>query len=136
MPERTPAGVLDVAYEESGDPGGWPVVLLHGFPYDVRAYDAVVPTLAAAGARVVVPWLRGFGPTRFLSGETPRSPAISSTGSPGTSRISAKVSRVTPKKVGINSPRRLAMNDSIRRFYSVAGSGYRTAWPGIVVRVA
>lgn len=73
MPERIPAGVLEVAYEESGDPGGWPVVLLHGFPYDVRAYDAVVPALAAAGARVVVPWLRGFGPTRFLSGETPRS---------------------------------------------------------------
>ena len=73
MLERTPAGVLDVAYESRGDPGGWPVVLLHGFPYDVRAYDAVAPLLAAAGARVVVPWLRGFGPTRFLSGETPRS---------------------------------------------------------------
>lgn len=73
MLERIPAGALDVAYEEGGDPGGWPVVLLHGFPYDVRAYDAVVPPLAAAGARVIVPWLRGFGPTRFLSDQTPRS---------------------------------------------------------------
>ena len=67
------AGPLSIAFEESGDPGGWPVVLLHGFPYDVRAYDAVAPVLAAAGARVVVPYLRGFGPTRFLSDDTPRS---------------------------------------------------------------
>ncbi len=70
---RIEAGVLSVAYEESGDPGGWPAVLLHGFPYDVRAYDAVAPVLAAAGARVIVPWLRGYGPTRFLSEDTPRS---------------------------------------------------------------
>jgi pimeloyl-ACP methyl ester carboxylesterase len=49
------------------------VILLHGFPYDVHAYDAVAPRLAAAGARVIVPWLRGYGPTRFLAGDTPRS---------------------------------------------------------------
>lgn len=67
------AGVLQVAYAESGAPDGWPVVLLHGFPYDIRAYDAVAPVLAAAGARVIVPYLRGFGPTRFLSPQTPRS---------------------------------------------------------------
>jgi len=67
------AGVLRVAYEESGDPGGWPAVLLHGFPYDGRAYDAVAPVLAAEGARVIVPWLRGYGETRFLSPDTPRS---------------------------------------------------------------
>jgi pimeloyl-ACP methyl ester carboxylesterase len=67
------AGVLTVAYEENGDPRGWPVVLLHGFPYDVRAYDAVAPILAAAGARVIVPYLRGYGPTRFRSPETRRS---------------------------------------------------------------
>jgi pimeloyl-ACP methyl ester carboxylesterase len=48
-------------------------VLLHGFPYDVHAYDAVVPRLAARGMRVIVPYLRGYGPTRFLSGATPRS---------------------------------------------------------------
>lgn len=67
------AGVLRVAYAESGAPDGWPVVLLHGFPYDIHAYDDVAPALAAEGARVIVPYLRGFGPTRFLSPETPRS---------------------------------------------------------------
>ena len=67
------AGVLRVACEEHGDPAGRPVVLLHGFPYDVHAYDEVAPLLAAQGLRVVVPWLRGYGPTRFLSGDTPRS---------------------------------------------------------------
>lgn len=68
---RTPA--LDVAYEESGGPDGLPVFLLHGWPYDPRCYDEVVPPLAAAGCRVIVPYLRGFGPTRFLSADTPRS---------------------------------------------------------------
>lgn len=67
------AGVLNVAFEEHGRPDGWPVLLMHGFPYDVHAYDAVAPILASAGARVIVPWLRGYGPTRFLSPETPRS---------------------------------------------------------------
>ena len=68
---RTP--VLDIAYEETGPPGGAPVVLLHGFPYAPRAYDRVVPILAAAGRRCLVPYLRGYGPTRFRSDDTPRS---------------------------------------------------------------
>src|SRR5215472_11520157 len=68
---RTPT--LEIAYEESGPAEGRPVVLLHGFPDDVRAYDRVAPPLAATGWRVVVPYLRGYGPTRFLSGQTPRS---------------------------------------------------------------
>jgi pimeloyl-ACP methyl ester carboxylesterase len=67
------AGVLDVAYERRGPAGGWPVVLLHGFPYDVRSYDDVARQLAAAGADVVVPYLRGYGPTAFVSPDTPRS---------------------------------------------------------------
>jgi pimeloyl-ACP methyl ester carboxylesterase len=65
------AGVLNIAYEESGNPDGWPVVLLHGFPYDVHAFDEVAKLLP--GARVVVPYLRGYGPTTFLSKETLRS---------------------------------------------------------------
>ncbi|HEY2030298.1 MAG TPA: alpha/beta hydrolase [Myxococcales bacterium] len=65
------AGVLEVAYEEHGDPGAPPTVLLHGFPYDVHAFDEVWPLLP--GARVIVPYLRGYGPTRFLSEATPRS---------------------------------------------------------------
>jgi pimeloyl-ACP methyl ester carboxylesterase len=71
--KRVEAGGLSVAYEESGAPGGRPVVLLHGFPYDVRAYDDVAARLADAGCRVIVPYLRGYGPTRFLSAETLRS---------------------------------------------------------------
>jgi pimeloyl-ACP methyl ester carboxylesterase len=71
--EFVDAGVLSVGYETRGDPAGWPVVLLHGFPYDAHAYSEVSPRLAAEGARVIVPYLRGFGPTRFLSAETPRS---------------------------------------------------------------
>jgi len=73
MLKRIRAGVLDIAYIESGDPAGWPVVLLHGFPYDARAYDGVAVRLANEGARVIVPHLRGFGPTRFRSANTPRS---------------------------------------------------------------
>jgi pimeloyl-ACP methyl ester carboxylesterase len=61
---RTPT--LEIAYEESGPPDGPPAVLLHGFPYAPRGYDAVVARLAAAGQRCLVPYLRGYGPTRFL----------------------------------------------------------------------
>ena len=75
MPEqarvRTP--VLDIAYEHSGPAQGLPVVLLHGYPYDVRAFDDVVPVLNDAGLRTIVPYLRGYGGTRFLSPDTPRS---------------------------------------------------------------
>ncbi len=65
--------VLDLAYERRGDPGGSPVVLLHGFPYDPRSYDDAAGRLAAGGADVVVPYLRGYGPTRFRSADTLRS---------------------------------------------------------------
>jgi pimeloyl-ACP methyl ester carboxylesterase len=71
--KQVEAGVLSVAYEDHGAADGRPVVLLHGFPYDVRAYDEVAPALAAEGCRVLVPYLRGYGPTRFLSATTPRS---------------------------------------------------------------
>jgi pimeloyl-ACP methyl ester carboxylesterase len=63
---------LEIAYEAHGDPGGTPVVLLHGFPDDARAFDDVAPALAAAGCRVLVPYLRGYGPTRFLDSNEPR----------------------------------------------------------------
>lgn len=67
------AGVLEIAYLESGNPAGRPVFLMHGFPYDVHAFDEVAVILAAKGFRVIVPYLRGFGPTRFLHADTPRS---------------------------------------------------------------
>src|SRR5436190_3520656 len=67
---RTPT--LEIAYESHGRADGVPVVLLHGFPDDARAFDGVAPPLAAAGCRVLVPYLRGYGPTRFLDAAAPR----------------------------------------------------------------
>lgn len=64
--------VLEIGYEESGDQEGFPIILLHGFPYDVRAWDGVVQPLAAAGYRVLVPYLRGYGTTRFRDPAAPR----------------------------------------------------------------
>src|ERR1700684_4738203 len=67
------AGVLNVAYYETGPADGPVVVLLHGFPYDIHSYVDVAPLLAAKGCRVIVPYVRGYGPTRFLDSKTPRS---------------------------------------------------------------
>jgi len=67
------AGDLSIAYEESGNSNGIPVILLHGFPYDVRTYDEVVKKLVAVNCRIIVPYLRGFGPTKFLTPNTVRS---------------------------------------------------------------
>ena len=66
------AGVLDVGYVDIGPPGGQVVLLLHGWPYDIHSYADVAPPLAAAGYRVLVPYLRGYGATRYLSGDAPR----------------------------------------------------------------
>lgn len=67
------AGVLEITYAEFGPAEGTPVFLMHGFPYDIHAYAEVAPLLAQAGCRVIVPYLRGYGPTTFLSPATPRS---------------------------------------------------------------
>jgi pimeloyl-ACP methyl ester carboxylesterase len=67
---RTPT--LEIGYEEWGEAGGAPVVLLHGFPDDAHAWDGVAPPLAARGCRVLAPYLRGYGPTRFLDAAAPR----------------------------------------------------------------
>jgi pimeloyl-ACP methyl ester carboxylesterase len=66
------AGDLSVQYVEAGPAGGTPVVLLHGWPYDIYSFVDVVPLLAAAGYRVIAPFLRGYGGTRFRSEQTPR----------------------------------------------------------------
>ena len=71
--KKITAGVLDVAFLEAGTRDGWPCIMGHGFPYDVLAYEHVAPLLVDAGAWVVIPYLRGYGPTRFISDETPRS---------------------------------------------------------------
>ena len=64
---------LRIVYHEHGPAHGWPVILSHGFPYDVHAFDEVAEILAHAGARVILPYARGFGPTRFVSGDVMRS---------------------------------------------------------------
>src|ERR1700694_2110177 len=71
--KRVRTRTLEIAYEEGGPETGAAVLLLHGFPYDPRCYDDVVPPLIAAGCRTIVPYLRGYGATRFLSADTPRS---------------------------------------------------------------
>ncbi|TPL89720.1 alpha/beta hydrolase [Mesorhizobium sp. B2-3-13] len=71
-PKQIDAGVLNVGYVELGPADGAPVILLHGWPYDIHTYVEVAPLLASKGYRVIVPHLRGYGTTRFQSGETPR----------------------------------------------------------------
>lgn len=71
--ERTlTTDVLEIGYEEHGPPDGNVAILLHGFPYDIRSFDGVAPPLAAAGHRVLVPYLRGYGRTRFRDPSVPR----------------------------------------------------------------
>jgi pimeloyl-ACP methyl ester carboxylesterase len=71
--KRARTNILEIAYEDSGPETGFPVLLMHGFPYDPRAFDDVVPPLVEAGCRAIVPYLRGYGQTRFLEADTPRS---------------------------------------------------------------
>ena len=68
--KRVEAGPLNIAFAEAGPADGPPVVLLHGWPYDIYSFVDVAPILVSAGYRVLVPYLRGFGDTRFLSNET------------------------------------------------------------------
>ena len=64
--KKIEAGVLEVGYLEYGSPDGWPCILLHGFPYDVHAYTESASILQAHGARVIVPYMRGYGATCLL----------------------------------------------------------------------
>src|SRR5579863_6321618 len=66
------AGLLNIGYAEAGPSDGTVVILLHGWPYDIHSYVDVAPILASAGYRVIVPFLRGYGSTTFLSSKTPR----------------------------------------------------------------
>src|SRR5678815_4051975 len=68
--KQVDAGVLNIGYAEAGPADGPAVVLLHGWPYDIHSYVDVAPLLAASGYRVIVPYLRGYGTTRFLSSDT------------------------------------------------------------------
>ncbi len=79
--EHVRTSCLEVAYEASGSPAAFPVVLLHGFPYDPRSFDEVATILTAEGYRTVAPYLRGYGGTRFLSSDTMRSGEQAAVGS-------------------------------------------------------
>ena len=70
------AGVLNVGYADVGPANGRPVILLHGWPYDIHSYTDVSPLLSAKGYRVIIPYLRGYGTTSFLSNETVRTASI------------------------------------------------------------
>lgn len=70
--KQVAAGVLNVGYDDAGPANGRPVILLHGWPYDIHSFVDVVPLLASAGYRVIVPYLRGYGTTSFLSSDTLR----------------------------------------------------------------
>ena len=70
--KQVDAGLLNVGYAEAGPPDGPAVMLLHGWPYDIHSFADVTPALASAGYRVIVPFVRGYGTTRFLSDDTPR----------------------------------------------------------------
>jgi pimeloyl-ACP methyl ester carboxylesterase len=74
-PKQIDAGVLNIGYAELGPPRGRPVVLHHGWPYDIHSYADVAPLLASGGYRTIVPYLRGYGTTRFLSPDTFRNEA-------------------------------------------------------------
>lgn len=71
-PKQTEAGVLNVGYAEAGPAGGQPVILLHGWPYDIYSYTGVTEQLISRGYHVIVPYLRGYGTTRFLNAQTMR----------------------------------------------------------------
>ena len=71
-PQQINAGDLNIGYVDIGPKNGQPVILLHGWPYDIHSYADVAPALAAKGYRVIVPSLRGYGTTRFLSAKMPR----------------------------------------------------------------
>ncbi|HVE09892.1 MAG TPA: alpha/beta fold hydrolase, partial [Paraburkholderia sp.] len=70
--QQIDAGALNIGYVDAGPRHGPVVLLLHGWPYDIHSFAEVTPHLTAAGYRVIVPYLRGYGSTRFLSADTPR----------------------------------------------------------------
>ena len=112
--------VLTIGYEESGDPSGVPIVLLHGFPYDIRAWDGVAPPLAEAGYRVLAPYLRGYGTTRFRN---PGAPRMAGTGG---DRAGRRRPHRRPR-AGARHPGRLRLGQP-RRLHHVdppSGSGAR-----------
>ena len=113
------AGDLSIGYAEDGPAEGKPVLLLHGWPYDIHMYVDVAPLLASAGYRVIVPYLRGYGATRFLSPQTPRNgqqaalaadivafmDALKSSGRSSAAAIGAPGPRISSRRCGPSAAR-------------------------------
>ena len=111
------AGVLNVGYAEDGPADGPAVILLHGWPYDIHTYVDVAPVLASAGYRVIVPYLRGYGTTRFLSTDTaPQRPAGGARGR------CHRVDGCTRDRQGNRRGLRLGRSDRQHRRRAVAGA--------------
>ena len=115
------AGVLNIAYYEAGPADGPAVMLMHGFPYDIHSYVDVAPQLAAQGCRVIVPYLRGYGPTRFRDNATPRSGEQAAVGADLMALMDALASsaRCSPAMTGAAAP-----PASARRCGRSAASGW------------
>ena len=115
------AGVLNIAYYEEGPADGPVVMLMHGFPYDIHSYVDVAPMLAAKGCRVIVPYLRGYGPTRFLDAKTPRSGEQAAIGADLIALMDALgIKRAVVRRLRLGRPR------GLRRRGAVAGPLRRT----------
>ena len=106
--KQVDAGVVNVGYAEDGPGDGQPVILLHGWPYDIHSYVDVAPLLAAAGYRVIVPYLRGYGTTRFLSNDTVRNGQQAAVAH-GHHRVHGRA----PHRQG--DPRRVRLGGALRR---------------------
>jgi pimeloyl-ACP methyl ester carboxylesterase len=106
--KQVDAGLLSVGYAEAGPPGGPAVMLLHGWPYDIHSFADAAPLLVSAGYRVIVPFVRGYGTTRFLSDDTLRNgqPAVLATD---------VVDLMDALGIGQGHPRRLRLGGAVRR---------------------
>ena len=106
--DRSTPDVLNVGYVDAGPPDGHAVILLHGWPYDIHSFVDVAPLLAAAGHRVVVPYLRGYGTTRFLSDDTMRNgepAAMAARHHRPDGRAEHRHARCSPGSTGARGPR-------------------------------
>jgi hypothetical protein len=127
--KRIRTSVLEVTYGESGPADGAPVLLMHGWPYDVRDYDQVVPLLTAKACRVIVPYLRDFGPTRFLSADTPRSGQQGALGNDLKEFMDARHRARRGRRLRLGRPRSLCRGGAVADARALPGHRQRLQYP-------